>query len=234
MRKKIRIIAVFAILLLSCHLVLTSIGLPPYFRNKLGCKLSKEYAFESSALKINLLGTVVLNDVKFYRKGIVGPPFLTAKKMKIGFSLFKAVVRKMPLVGVEIVDGEIIPSQAVGRKNNTIKKQKRNAEIGFLFENCLISDVFLKRCEGIFSMYDDNVFVRNIDAIICDSVSSGKVGGEISISQGAEKIEGNLNLEINPHILIPVMQNTDLPSLVKLTKRFSFDDSTVPRRALRF
>jgi hypothetical protein len=117
MRLRIRRLLIKSVLFLvllgvALWLLFCAAGIPSWAVPRVQSVLSRGgYAVEARAMYSDLRGGLVLNDVRIYRRGVIGPPVVEAERLAVHCLPWNVLIRARPVWDVALSGCRILPEQ---------------------------------------------------------------------------------------------------------------------------
>lgn len=222
-----RIPGILVVLLLAVILYLNVVGFPEWAASRIVDKVNSSGSVVLCAGTIRLAPlhmVIILEDVRLYRKKIVGPAAVEAKHLEIGVDVIALLRRKFCVDGVKITDGIIRPKLCHGSStdNNEGPANTRKAVFVIALENCVVQGVTIASLSSDLSVEGDLVKFNNIGGTLSRGDMHGDVSGSLVYNDRNRVLDGKLLTQFDPHILIPLINEWDMPGTAELISRFNF------------
>ena len=225
-----RVVGSMALLLLGLLVWLSAVGFPEAVVPELARRLStRVFAFEASAARLDLWRGLVLEDVRLYRRGSVGPPAVEAGRVAVTADLSKFSRTQSCLRHVEIRDAQLrlrmLRSSADARPAPE-QPGKRGAKCGALrleLYNCDIEGLNVASASCRVSTDGAKVRFEDIACSARHGFMVGSLRAEATYDPSTSVLDAHLETQLDPHMLLPVMACYRMPVLTKIVERFSFE-----------
>ena len=161
------------------------------------------YAVELERATLDLTGGLVAQQVRVYRKGVVGLPPFEAGSVRLGLEpFFWRWGRQAWFREVEISDG-VVRRVAGGADASGVPPEALLpfSSLAVRLQNVDVFDVLVE--EGRADLQrDTNVFlVSRLAATVGHGLRRGTVSGSLTI--GADEVRARLRTAVDPHVLVP-------------------------------
>lgn len=227
-RRRIRKILLHAFILLFLFVAavlgyLSTLGFPGWLLEEVLQRVeSGSFTVQADELKLDLTGGLIFKNARFYRKQIIGPPAITASR--IGFIIDPlALVRKQSVLReIIITDGVFYPDQIGPSGSEMPSMNDISINVGIVMENCVADGVPVENLTCDLFIRDTVVQLNDIEAIVGSKERAGPVRGDVIIDMAEGIVSGHMDVHLDPHVLLPVVQHR-LPSFLgELIERFEF------------
>ena len=185
------------------------------------------YHLEADALRLDALNGFALENVHVYRKKVIGPSALDAHRVAVRISPLAFMRGDFVLREVTISDGEIRPFLAAGPEktahDNVFSGQ--NAAFRIAVENCRILGVNVESMSCKFRADESLVRFDEVRATLINNDMRGTFSGVAEYDAHTELFDARIATQLDPHILLPLILECDLPFTAELVQRFNFKKS---------
>lgn len=201
-------------------------GFPDWFLADILQKVDTDpFSLETSKLKLDLWGGLVLSDVKVYRKGVLGPPCIRADRIEsvidlIGMARGESCIRR-----IRIIDGEICSATAFGEEQEREPLAGLNMDLRLILENCVVDGVSTVNLSSDIECRGTVVQIRDIWVKLSSHEKSGACRGNILYDDKSQEVSGHLETDVDPRYIIPLVRQREWGYLEELIERFSFENS---------
>jgi len=220
----VRLLLLAALLVLICFFFLSTFGFPDWLTAKVRDQMNKGgYTVEIGWMRLYGLRSVMMHDVRAYRKGIIGPPLLDAARVAAKIDLWALLKRETCIAFLKISRGEVRPGMAGekgGRRGTrlTVKKTRIKLEA----EDCVVHGVVVKRMACSVRSDGRVMELRDIDAALNREDMHGELTGNVTYDTVSRVLEGHATARFDPHLLLPLIEARNMPATARLIRRFDF------------
>lgn len=213
--------------LLASLLYLSTAGFPEWLSVKIITKINSSGSFvlgfgtmKLSPLKMELL----LDDVTLYRKKVVGPPALEARRLALNLDLIALVKDEFCMRKVVVSDGIIRPKLCSGPDAPDEIRDSGNRKLSFVveFERCMVQGVNVVSLSSDVHIDGEKVRFANVGGTLSHADMKGDVSGEIVYDEKDRVLDGHLLTHLDPRLLIPLMNEWELTGTADFVRRFEF------------
>ena len=207
---------------------------------------SGDYFVQAHDVYLDLRGGLNARNVRVYRKGLPGPPFLEARECRVLYYLFdRPRAGRSRVKELKIYDGMLRPiwsSACLGSKRNSVisggmglegQRSVAFKEIGSdvsLF-NFDVLGVWVEQVKATVQINAGGGYLSRISGKVGREIHSGSIDGALAWRQDGQ-LTGQLTTSFDPRALIPVCKMI-YPEAVGVLDRFSFP-VTPPRMDFTF
>jgi hypothetical protein len=209
-------------------------GLPEWLLSDVLRRLDAgAYHWEMKGIRLDALRGFVMDDVRLYRKKVLGPPAVEAKEMIARLSLVAFARGEFPLKELKIINADIRPSLAGGTGEPSRNASEFSASFQIAADNCRMLGVDFESFSCGISHHHSVTRVENIQAALANRDTRGSLTGKADYDSKTKLLNVSLTTALDPHILLPMIRAWDAPFTEELVRRFSFS-KTPPRCDLHF
>jgi hypothetical protein len=122
------------------------------------------YHWEIKGIRLDALRGFVMDDVRLYRKKVLGPPAVEARKMIARFSLGALARGEFPLRELKIINADIRPSLAGGTRETQGNAGELSASFQIAADNCRMLGVDFESFSCGISHQHSVTRIENIQA----------------------------------------------------------------------
>jgi hypothetical protein len=191
---------------------------------------SSAYWMDPSLVRLGRHGEIVMERVRVYRKGAIGPAVADAEKIifvidPLGMRTKGRLIRRVNVSGAVLRPRMFF-------KGPASTKAGRKTDMDFRFAlnlaDCTVWGLNLGNMSGEVICDGETMSLKWSDASLLSGSLEGDVRGAANYSFADYKLAVNIDAEMDPHILIPLLNEVNMSFLVDLINRFEFTDM-VPR-----
>ena len=240
MRRVLRqqLLRMFALLFLvvACALLyLSTFGFPAWLVQELVRRVElTNFALETGGARFDILHGVTLDDVKLYRKGIVGVPFVTTRRAVVSFDPVALFDREaLPVRSVRLDSPVLRLTQLAGPDWETRPGPPRMASIHVELRNLNAFDMTLDSITGDLVIEHDGVRFDRMRAAYGIGEEQGDVKGALAYDREKREISGAIELTADPNTLLPAVRACQMRKTAELISRFVFHGQR-PRYEIEF
>ncbi len=220
-----RVLTALLCLLIAASIWLSRVGLP----NRMGDALMRhidtgQFAVEANTIRIGLIKGIRLEDVAVYRRGKLGPPAVEAKSVILWVDPL-AMLRGMSTVQrVEIRDGEVRPKAACSDRDSAPATGVGAYQTELMLTRCCVQGVMVEALRCRLSLEETVARLNDVQMTLTRDGIRGTVSGHVQYDCRTDMVEGQADGAMYPSIVEPVLAAWNLNGLVRLFRRFEFDD----------
>lgn len=197
-------------------------------------------------VKLDLRGGLDASDVAVYRKGVIGPPFLEARELRVLFRIFE---HRRPgetrVKELRVLDGAIRPAWGTwaapgagggSSVNQHVSVTKRSGSLQEMnldvtLANFDVLGVWVEDAHAALQVDREGVRISRLSGRIGRDLQRGGIEGAMALTR-RNRAMGRIITSFDPRVLIPVCR-TFYPDAIPTLERFSFP-STPPRLDFEF
>jgi hypothetical protein len=220
-----RIPGALVVIILALLLYVSTAGLPPWLAKKVAARINSGNVLMDYGLMriMPLQMEFVVDDIRLYRKGVVGPPAIEAGRAVVGIDLGDLLAKRFCLKKVKVIDAVIRPKLCYGPK---AAKQppsgKFKAKFVIEMENCVVQGVNIATLSADLNI-DGVVFCfENIGGTLKDRNTRGDLSGRVVYDDTARILTGHVLTQFDPKMMIPLMNEWGMTANVDFISRFEF------------
>ena len=220
-----RLLLAAAVAVIMAVVGLSLFGLPRRWTHEVLTRMATgDYALECEAVRLDLLRGVILEGVRVFRKQVVGPPIVEARRIAIRFNLFAALRGEAALRRVSLMDGVIRPAMNTLPRASKPSEARGPASFTTMLDigNCVVDGVTIERFRSRLTLTPGRVTLAHIDAVLRRENLSGVLRGEVRVDTGEKILDGSFISDFDPHLLLPLMDRPHAAFLRTLIGRFEF------------
>ena len=240
------------VLLPACGMVLALLlglawlGFPGFLTRWILSDINEgNYYVEAHNLRLDLRGGLKASNVSIYRKGVVGPPFLEARELKIVFRLLerpRAGVSRIK--GLQVKGGVIRPDGGpaflmpdagiAGRRRGAeqgVKNARQIMNLEVMFRDFEVMGVYVDPLHAGVQVGSEGVRLAGVSGFVGRDMQRGAVDGHMAWTWNRQAT-GRLVTTFDPRALIPPGRSF-YPAAASLLEQFSFS-GTPPRLDFSF
>lgn len=208
---------------------LVRMGFPrPVVRWVLAPVNAGDYFGQVQRLSLDWRGGLVASDVRMYRKGIVGPPFLEAREVRVLFNvLHPGQTGWGRIKSVTLREGAVRPVlmppgiSAGSLGAGTLVKAGRRVSLVLSLERFDVLGVWVEGITGSIRLDDQGGQARGLSGTVGREGQRGRIGGDCSWTwKGAA--QGRLATSFDPHVVMPLCRALDARETRRFLEWFSF------------
>ena len=230
-----RSVAVLMLLTFAFVFYLSTKGFPEWLASACLTKINAHTSFviEADGMKIAIPRGVVFDDTKVYRKGVVGPAAIEASRITVLVDPIALWGERQAVRRMVVRDGLVRPWQLLSADDDS-EADDEGFECDAVLQlvNCKVFDVLVEdltcRLKGVG---EPVLTVDGISSRMSRESFKGPVSGHVSYNMVSGALEGELEVEADPRMFVPVLETFDMPYTSELVQRFAFDDGAARYRA---
>ncbi|OGV69297.1 MAG: hypothetical protein A2283_13780 [Lentisphaerae bacterium RIFOXYA12_FULL_48_11] len=222
-----RIPGILAVSILAAVLHLTVVGFPEWVKARIVGRVNSSGSIVLSTEVIKLAPLrmeLVLENVRIYRKKLVGPAAVEARHLEIGINVISMLRREFFIDGVKVIDGVIRPKLCYGRNadHSTHTASAGKALFVVVLENCMLQGITIVSLSSDVCVEGELVQFKNIGGTLARGDMRGDVSGSLVYNDVNKILDGKLMTQFDPRILLPLIYEWDMPGTADLVSRFNF------------
>ena len=185
------------------------------------------YHWETDAIKFDILKGFILDNVRVYRKKVIGPAALDARQVTVSLNPLAFMSGGSVLREVRVSDGEIRPFLAAGPEEPTLTNaaSEVNAAFHVVVDNCRILGVDVESMSSKVHAQESRVRFDDVRAALKNKNMRGDFSGIVEYDADTRLVDARIVTRLDPHILLPLIRECDLPFTAELVQRFNFRNS---------
>lgn len=231
-----RILGTLVILVLASTLYLSTVGFPDWLVAKVtGRTNAGSFVLNAGSMKLDPLRGFVVNDVRFYRKGVVGPPAVDAEQVVLTIDPLAVMENRICLKKIKVIEGVFRPGMARGRGPFTGVESDVKMRLRLELYQCEVQGLHVEKLSCEFRADGSNIMFKDVKAVLSrDDLREPELTGDVTYSMNTGVLDGHLVTLLDPRVLLPVLEASATPFTAKLVKRFDFRETTPPRCEVAF
>jgi len=210
-------------------------GVPKPLLVKLQQKIPGRYAFEIGSARLDPFGGLTMNDVRIYRKRLVGPPAVAAGRITAELDPV-AAWRGRPFVRRAVFESAdftpaVILANVTNEPPETQEEQPSSVDIEI--HDSAVSGVAIDDLAMTARWEQSGWTCENIRARLRRDGREGSLRGRVTWDEDAGRLSGEMTAIMDPHLVFPLMVDLEMDRTVASLERFSFG-AAPPRIEARF
>ena len=216
--------ALLLLLIALSVLYFSTFGFPEWLVAKcIGGIKSDNFVVEVARGRLDLLRGIVLNDVRLYRKGVVGPPVVDAEKLVAGVDILGFLGGGPILDQFTLSSGELRPVMLSDLRAST-SDEDDGIHMLLGLEDFVVQGLGIEMFTGALSASKDTVRVDDIEFIVSEGTLSGPATGAFECDRATGDVSGRIETRFDPHILLGFLEARGMRFPGDLIQRFEFGD----------
>ena len=204
-------------------LFLQAFGLPDWLMSAIISRANSRYfAIEPGRVRLDVLRGVVADDVRVYRKTVVGPPAFEARRVVLRLDPFAWLKEETCLRRIRIYDGVYRPELAYVAGTVADPKPYRKTKARLEVYGFHIQGLDVERGECKLRVDGYEVRIDEATGTVSNGTWRGEVGGYGNFDTRTREVRVHLSAAVDPHALLSIMEAWDLTFMATLTRRFEF------------
>lgn len=237
MRILVGILFFLFFLVIDSVLYLSTVGFPDWLVSKLAERISSEsFVLSASSIKLDAFRGLVVNDARFFKKGVIGPPAVDAGEIILTIDPLAVMGKRICLKKITVREGIFRPQMACGPEPGVGTKSdlKIEAQLELEMDDCEVQGLHLEKLSCKFLADDSTMRLENLKGTVShDNLQDPELMGNATYDLGKGVLEGYIETSFDPYVLLPVLDVWDMPFTAKMVKRFDFWEIS-PRFAGKF
>lgn len=222
LRILVRITAFLFVMVLAFVFYLVTFGFPESLVTEIERRISTgNLAIETDAVKLDPLRGLVMDNVRLYRKGIIGPAAADAGQVVVTIDPFALLRKRSCLKKIKISDALFRPDMARGPKSAP-RPEFRETRFSVVLDRCRVYGVDIESLSGEVHAQGSSIQFRDVEGTVGNSDLRGDLKGHGKYNTGTRVLEGHVEALLDPNLLLPVLEARKMPFTAKLVKRFEF------------
>jgi len=232
-----RTLGIAVVLVLAVILYLSTVGFPGWLTDKILARVnSGSVVLNFSLMRLSPLHMqLVLDDVRLYRKKVLGPPAVEARHVILKLDLVAFLKKKFCLRRIRIVDGTVRPKlfSSPDLPRDTSSSEGRKADFVVEIERCVVQGVDVDMLS--IDLHVEGAVIRfdNIGGELSHDGMRGDVSGNMIYDDKTRILDAHLLTQFDPRLLKPLMNEWDMGGTVDLVSQFDFGKK-LPKYEARF
>jgi len=221
-----RTLGTIVVLVLTVVFYLSSVGFPGWFKAKILARVnSGSIVLNFSVMRLSPLHMqLVLDDVRLYRKKVLGPAAVDVKHLLFKLDAVALMKKEFCLRRVKIVDGVVRPKllSSPDQPRDAGSEDGRKADFAVEVERCMVQGIKVVMLSADLHVNGPVVRIDNIGGALSQGGMSGDVSGEFVYNDRTRVLDAHLLSRFDPRLLIPLMHEWDMPGTIELVSHFDF------------
>ena len=201
---------------------LSVFGFPAYVTRGMVAKFNRgDYFCDLRRLSLDFRGGVVAHDVRLYRKGVVGPPFVEAQELRVRFQpLFWRYSGYGRIRGIVVRHGVARPAfyragaadaapTHGGRPAGAAASSGAKARVRCWVEDFDLVGAWVEHGACDAEVDGTSFALRNIEAVVGRELQRGVLRGSVT-RLGSGTVKGQCSTTFDPHVLLPILRAAGL------------------------
>ncbi|MDA1045112.1 MAG: hypothetical protein O3C57_07810, partial [Verrucomicrobia bacterium] len=235
-RRRIRRwMALILCILLACLFYLNRVGVPQWIKHRVMRRISEgNIAVEAHHVRCNVLRSLDVDGLRLYRRGQIGPAFLSAEHVIITLDPL-AVINATRLVQQVRMDDVTIMPGLMGRTSDSDHAAPADfLELDVELNNAMLDEIHIQRLTGHFRRDASGFLLSNLKAILVDKAGDLiTLQGQVSYDEREDVYAGRLMVEGEPNFFVAPLRTWGLRVAAEIISRFAFQNTT-PRVLVSF
>ena len=211
------------LVLLLLIVVLETVGFPRGVTDAVTRRLSRsDYVVEAEGMRMDLLTGLYFSDVRIFRKKVVGPPAVECEGMRVRWSPSGKTGSTGAALRIELIDGRVLPAQAAGEAGKG--GESAVSTVMLTLTDMVLDGIPVKRMSCDVSTAPAGFAVSNILCSVGGEFGDGKASGWVSAGHSGD-VSGRLVTELDPNLLLPMLERIKWNYTSDLIRRFKWGDS---------
>jgi hypothetical protein len=214
-------------------MALVGLGFPQGLTGRLLALINAgDYYCQVQHLALDWRGGLAAREVQVYRKGVVGPPFLEARDVRLLFNVVPSLQTGWGrLKSITVRDGLARPLSVAPAGGTDASRGGQAAgfpvapldsvNVSLSFEHFNFLGVWVERMAGVIRLDGKGGEAVSLSGIVGREQQRGGIRGECSWTW-KEGVHGKLATTFDPHVLMPLCRVLDAPATCRLLEWFSF------------
>ncbi|MBM4143205.1 MAG: hypothetical protein FJ225_06400 [Lentisphaerae bacterium] len=181
------------------------------------------FAVEADGVRLRLPRGIAVDELRVYRKGVVGPPCGEARRVAVGLSLLRWLRRETAVERVEIGDAVARPVLLRGPPPPPARhRPMRPAEIAVAVRRGLAHGVEARDIAMVMRIRDYSSTVSDIRASLFQDGRVGTVSGRTAFDLRTRLLSGRLELDADPHMFLTALEDWNAHALAARLRATDF------------
>ncbi len=231
-RISLGLVLCFLVCVLGSVLFLVTIGFPEWLKDGIIARMpSGTVVIDAKSMKLDLIHGLVVRDVRFYKKGVVGPAFLDAEEAVLRINPLIFLRKTVPIKKIKISRG--VCRNNFGDKALAVVSGEgvRTEKIEVIVHDFIAHGIEVRRMSCNLYVDETMLYLDNINCELVRDRYEGNVMGTLQYSPATGTMDSRLTAVLDPHLLLPLLDFS--PFLTKLVNWFEFK-RVMPRWEGRF
>jgi hypothetical protein len=202
---------------------LSTFGFPDQMTDRIIKRINLgAFHWETDGIKLELFNGFALDNVRVYRKKVLGPPAIEAEKVVAVINPLSLITGKSVCQEIRIHNGEVRPFLATAP---TASKETGTAGSGHLRvvgDNCRIMGVTFETLSCEIQQQGLITRLTALKASLKDRNMRGTCDAEVRYDGATSFLDIQLLTQLDPHLLLPAIREWQAPFTEKLVQRFNF------------
>jgi hypothetical protein len=211
-----------------------SVGIPNFILRPALARVNRgAFAAVIDDAKLDGFSHVRFDRACVYRKKVIGAPMFEADSVRVQLDVMAWIRGRSIVRTLTVDDATWRPAQGRSQEKGAPSKKRRPFEFTAEINNCEVQGITLDCIRFRASGQDQRLQVENLEVSLHRAEKAGRFGGSLAFDLSSRSLSGRLVTNLDPHIVIPLIDPHSMAYPLKLIKRFSFD-GPAPRGELVF
>ncbi len=229
-----RILGILVAILLGLVWYLTVAGFPSWAVERLLSRTEGRFVIQADGIRLDITEGLHIRNLRYFRKGMVGPPGIHVKEAILDIRVLAGFIGQPWIRGVRLIDGYIRPEFLAGPLEvSSADTAAPTMLVRVELDHCILYDLYLDRLSALVRVQESGVQVEDLVVQIKQAETMGRINGGFAYLFQGRLTTGALDMDLDPHLLLPLMQVFELRGAMQATRRFDFPGA-IPRWRIHF
>jgi hypothetical protein len=230
-----RLAGVLTVAVLLSVLYLYAVGAPDWARHLICRRVSagSPMAVEADVIRFGPPRSVLVEGLRVYRKGVVGPPFVEAERAVVAYDPAR-LLEKIPALSFVEVTGARVRLQA-GREG--VSRPGEPSDVRWksriVLKECELCGVAVEEAACDLSGEGASLRFNGVNGTARRLGMRGRFQGDLVYRLDAGALDGNVVLEMDPRLVLPILDECGAAVCAEVFRRFDFG-AALPRGEVKF
>ncbi|MDA0323363.1 MAG: hypothetical protein O2923_11710 [Verrucomicrobia bacterium] len=198
-------------------------GLPEPIAIRLLAKInSGPFAWQLQKLHFCPGGGLVAEDARVFRKAVVGHPLFEAPEVLLDIDLLSLLDDRAFVEGFAI-HGGVFRRDTSGQSSSG--RTDGHADFKFELRDCDLEGFWIDQCRGSYLIRGSEVVIEVERGLAGLGDQQGAIAGIFSFDRVSHEYDYHVReLEVDPHVLVPMLRGRNLNPVADLIERFEFTE----------
>lgn len=188
------------------------------------------YWIDASSVKLGVHGELMMEDVRIYRKHIIGPPVADAAEIILkldppGLLSRGRLIRMVKISNAVLRPGMFLIEPDVSRRDKNVDM---NFRFGLALSKCNVWGINVAEMQGEIVCDEKTMSLKCDEGFLTSGDLNGSIRGTADYAVNDNRLNVIIDAEMHPRMLMPLLNEVKKDYLIQLVNRFEFR-GTLPR-----
>ncbi len=201
----------------------STVGFPaPLTRKILESVNSGSFIMELERLRLRLPNKVVCDNIKLYRKGVVGPPIIDAEKALVSLVLFSGGERSLWLRSLTLENATLCTPMAMHGKDEAHPEPGLPLDLHVNLVDSVVDGADVQQAACKLTQEGHVIIIKDVDVTL--SGDDGAFWGDVRYNRLTSDLSGSVEMKLIPDAMQSTLRMHGFTGLSRTLRRFGFRD----------